>query len=125
MFFRITDQRFEKVPYFVFGDFNFRLDTRQVVEVSTDACIASISVTESTMVCVCVYEHSLPGFTGDTKHKPLTVMAHYHPSTVAGPAVFANQPSKCIVRFPSLSLPHSLPPLLLVQMRLHCRVSVE
>uniref|UniRef100_A0AAZ3PPW4 inositol-polyphosphate 5-phosphatase n=1 Tax=Oncorhynchus tshawytscha TaxID=74940 RepID=A0AAZ3PPW4_ONCTS len=29
---RITDQRFEKVPYFVFGDFNFRLDTRQVVE---------------------------------------------------------------------------------------------
>uniref|UniRef100_A0A8C7RIG2 inositol-polyphosphate 5-phosphatase n=1 Tax=Oncorhynchus mykiss TaxID=8022 RepID=A0A8C7RIG2_ONCMY len=29
---RITDQRFEKVPYFVFGDFNFRLDTRQVIE---------------------------------------------------------------------------------------------
>uniref|UniRef100_A0AAZ3PWB2 inositol-polyphosphate 5-phosphatase n=1 Tax=Oncorhynchus tshawytscha TaxID=74940 RepID=A0AAZ3PWB2_ONCTS len=28
----ITDQRFEKVPYFVFGDFNFRLDTRQVIE---------------------------------------------------------------------------------------------
>ncbi|KAJ8359858.1 hypothetical protein SKAU_G00163830 [Synaphobranchus kaupii] len=29
---RITDQRFEKVPYFIFGDFNFRLDSRQVVE---------------------------------------------------------------------------------------------
>ncbi|XP_061645354.1 inositol polyphosphate-5-phosphatase A-like isoform X2 [Phyllopteryx taeniolatus] len=26
---RITDQRFEKVPYFVFGDFNFRLDSKQ------------------------------------------------------------------------------------------------
>ncbi|XP_035256194.1 inositol polyphosphate-5-phosphatase A isoform X1 [Anguilla anguilla] len=29
---RITDQRYEKVPYFIFGDFNFRLDSRQVVE---------------------------------------------------------------------------------------------
>uniref|UniRef100_A0A8C5CWN3 inositol-polyphosphate 5-phosphatase n=1 Tax=Gadus morhua TaxID=8049 RepID=A0A8C5CWN3_GADMO len=28
----ITDQRFEKLPYFVFGDFNFRLDTKQVIE---------------------------------------------------------------------------------------------
>lgn len=34
VFFRITDQRFEKVPYFVFGDFNFRLDSKQVIEVS-------------------------------------------------------------------------------------------
>uniref|UniRef100_A0A3Q3LQW7 inositol-polyphosphate 5-phosphatase n=1 Tax=Mastacembelus armatus TaxID=205130 RepID=A0A3Q3LQW7_9TELE len=32
MFFRITDQRYEKVPYFVFGDFNFRLDSKQVIE---------------------------------------------------------------------------------------------
>ncbi|KAG7229876.1 hypothetical protein INR49_012400 [Caranx melampygus] len=31
---RITDQRYEKVPYFVFGDFNFRLDSKQVIEVS-------------------------------------------------------------------------------------------
>lgn len=31
---RITDQRFEKLPYFVFGDFNFRLDSKQVIEVS-------------------------------------------------------------------------------------------
>nr|XP_020478332.1 type I inositol 1,4,5-trisphosphate 5-phosphatase isoform X2 [Monopterus albus] len=29
---RITDQRYEKVPYFVFGDFNFRLDSKQVIE---------------------------------------------------------------------------------------------
>ncbi|XP_077586047.1 inositol polyphosphate-5-phosphatase A isoform X2 [Stigmatopora nigra] len=29
---RITDQRFENVPYFIFGDFNFRLDFKQVIE---------------------------------------------------------------------------------------------
>uniref|UniRef100_A0A4W6G9K9 inositol-polyphosphate 5-phosphatase n=1 Tax=Lates calcarifer TaxID=8187 RepID=A0A4W6G9K9_LATCA len=29
---QITDQRYEKVPYFVFGDFNFRLDSKQVIE---------------------------------------------------------------------------------------------
>ncbi|XP_044896832.1 inositol polyphosphate-5-phosphatase A isoform X5 [Felis catus] len=29
---RIIDQRFEKVSYFVFGDFNFRLDSKSVVE---------------------------------------------------------------------------------------------
>ncbi|CAG10166.1 unnamed protein product, partial [Tetraodon nigroviridis] len=29
---RITDQRYEKVPHFVFGDFNFRLDSKQVIE---------------------------------------------------------------------------------------------
>uniref|UniRef100_A0A674PGM3 inositol-polyphosphate 5-phosphatase n=1 Tax=Takifugu rubripes TaxID=31033 RepID=A0A674PGM3_TAKRU len=28
----ITDQRYEKVPYFVFGDFNFRLDSKRVIE---------------------------------------------------------------------------------------------
>lgn len=32
-FSRIIDQRFEKVSYFVFGDFNFRLDAKAVVEV--------------------------------------------------------------------------------------------
>lgn len=35
---RITDQRYEKVPYFVFGDFNFRLDSKQVIEVSFFDC---------------------------------------------------------------------------------------
>uniref|UniRef100_A0A8C9R9C9 inositol-polyphosphate 5-phosphatase n=1 Tax=Scleropages formosus TaxID=113540 RepID=A0A8C9R9C9_SCLFO len=29
---RITDQRYERVPYFIFGDFNFRLDAKHVVE---------------------------------------------------------------------------------------------
>lgn len=32
---RIIDQRFDKVSYFVFGDFNFRLDSKSVVEVGT------------------------------------------------------------------------------------------
>lgn len=30
---RISDQRFQKASYFVFGDFNFRLDSKSVVEV--------------------------------------------------------------------------------------------
>ncbi|KAM4599352.1 inositol polyphosphate-5-phosphatase A isoform 1-T1 [Fundulus diaphanus] len=29
---RVTDERHEKVPYFFFGDFNFRLDSRQLFE---------------------------------------------------------------------------------------------
>ncbi|MEQ2212324.1 hypothetical protein XENOCAPTIV_029290 [Xenoophorus captivus] len=29
---RITDQRYEKLPYFLFGDFNFRLDFRSLIE---------------------------------------------------------------------------------------------
>lgn len=37
MFYRITDQRHERLPYFVFGDFNFRLDSKQVIEVSAFA----------------------------------------------------------------------------------------
>ncbi|XP_073690635.1 inositol polyphosphate-5-phosphatase A-like [Garra rufa] len=28
----ITDQRYERLPYFIFGDFNFRLDCKQVIE---------------------------------------------------------------------------------------------
>ncbi|MBN3288499.1 I5P1 phosphatase, partial [Polyodon spathula] len=31
--FRISDQRFEKVPHFLFGDFNFRLDSKRIVEI--------------------------------------------------------------------------------------------
>lgn len=37
MFYRITDQRHERLPYFIFGDFNFRLDSKQVIEVSVFA----------------------------------------------------------------------------------------
>uniref|UniRef100_A0A8C1TWY2 inositol-polyphosphate 5-phosphatase n=1 Tax=Cyprinus carpio TaxID=7962 RepID=A0A8C1TWY2_CYPCA len=29
---QITDQRFERLPHFIFGDFNFRLDSKQVIE---------------------------------------------------------------------------------------------
>ncbi|KAJ0066827.1 hypothetical protein NL108_004703 [Boleophthalmus pectinirostris] len=29
---RITDQRYDKLPFFLFGDFNFRLDSKQVIE---------------------------------------------------------------------------------------------
>ncbi|KAB1271389.1 Type I inositol 1; 4; 5-trisphosphate 5-phosphatase [Camelus dromedarius] len=32
---RISDQRFEKASYFVFGDFNFRLDSKSVVETNS------------------------------------------------------------------------------------------
>lgn len=32
---RISDQRFQKASYFVFGDFNFRLDSKSVVEVGS------------------------------------------------------------------------------------------
>ncbi|XP_061038949.1 inositol polyphosphate-5-phosphatase A isoform X5 [Eubalaena glacialis] len=35
---RIIDQRFEKAFYFVFGDFNFRLDSKSVVEGSGTVC---------------------------------------------------------------------------------------
>ncbi|KAJ0004936.1 hypothetical protein NQD34_011150, partial [Periophthalmus magnuspinnatus] len=29
---RITDQRYDRLPFFLFGDFNFRLDSKQVIE---------------------------------------------------------------------------------------------
>ncbi|XP_062850890.1 inositol polyphosphate-5-phosphatase A-like [Trichomycterus rosablanca] len=35
---RISDQRYEKVPYFIFGDFNFRLDAKQVIENLCSMC---------------------------------------------------------------------------------------
>ena len=41
MCFRITDQRHERLPYFVFGDFNFRLDSKQVIEVSVTPSVSS------------------------------------------------------------------------------------
>lgn len=39
--FRIIDQRFERVSYFVFGDFNFRLDAKSVVEVGSSPFFTS------------------------------------------------------------------------------------
>uniref|UniRef100_A0A3Q0SID4 inositol-polyphosphate 5-phosphatase n=1 Tax=Amphilophus citrinellus TaxID=61819 RepID=A0A3Q0SID4_AMPCI len=35
---RITDRRYDKLPFFVFGDFNFRLDSRKVVNVRICLC---------------------------------------------------------------------------------------
>lgn len=40
---RIVDQRFEKVAYFVFGDFNFRLDSKSVVEVGAECLPTAVS----------------------------------------------------------------------------------
>ena len=70
LFYRITDQRYEKLPYFVFGDFNFRLDSKQVIEVrivcvSVCVCVQAlvghvclcwhaVRVHEWALVCVCV-----------------------------------------------------------------------
>ncbi|MEQ2184116.1 hypothetical protein GOODEAATRI_004629 [Goodea atripinnis] len=42
---RITDQRYEKLPYFLFGDFNFRLDFRSLIERGRDACRQIVSGT--------------------------------------------------------------------------------
>ncbi|XP_039900685.1 inositol polyphosphate-5-phosphatase A-like isoform X1 [Simochromis diagramma] len=40
---RITDQRYEKLPFFVFGDFNFRLDSKKVIEkLCSDATMQTI-----------------------------------------------------------------------------------
>lgn len=41
---RIIDQRFEKVSYFVFGDFNFRLDSKSVVEVGKHGFLLSLGI---------------------------------------------------------------------------------
>ncbi|KAF7247220.1 Type I inositol 1,4,5-trisphosphate 5-phosphatase [Varanus komodoensis] len=40
---RIIDQRFERISYFVFGDFNFRLDAKSVVEVGSSLFFTSES----------------------------------------------------------------------------------
>lgn len=57
MFCRITDQRYEKLPFFVFGDFNFRLDSKKVIEVSR-VCFLDILVMDG-------YLYTLSGCYGD------------------------------------------------------------
>lgn len=57
MFCRITDQRYEKLPFFVFGDFNFRLDSKKVIEVSR-VCFLDILVMDG-------YLYTLSGRYGD------------------------------------------------------------
>lgn len=60
-FCRITDQRYERVPYFVFGDFNFRLDSKQVIEVGHFISLGYYLVTNH-CVCMCVYTQNSTEF---------------------------------------------------------------
>uniref|UniRef100_A0A8C6K6L0 inositol-polyphosphate 5-phosphatase n=1 Tax=Nothobranchius furzeri TaxID=105023 RepID=A0A8C6K6L0_NOTFU len=45
---RITDQRYERLPYFIFGDFNFRLDSKQVIESLCSTAIMQTVRTDDT-----------------------------------------------------------------------------
>ncbi|XP_061693152.1 inositol polyphosphate-5-phosphatase A-like isoform X1 [Syngnathoides biaculeatus] len=56
---RITDQRFEKVPYFVFGDFNFRLDSKQVIEtLCSSATMQTVRTTDTNEVDKLIFRES-------------------------------------------------------------------
>lgn len=56
---RIIDQRFEKVSYFVFGDFNFRLDSRSVVEtLCTKATMQTIRAADTNEVVKLIFRES-------------------------------------------------------------------
>ncbi|XP_037829611.1 inositol polyphosphate-5-phosphatase A isoform X1 [Kryptolebias marmoratus] len=48
---RITDQRYEKLPFFIFGDFNFRLDSKQVIEsLCSSATVQTVRTTDTNEV---------------------------------------------------------------------------
>ncbi|XP_047207086.1 inositol polyphosphate-5-phosphatase A-like isoform X1 [Girardinichthys multiradiatus] len=48
---RITDQRYEKLPYFLFGDFNFRLDFRSLIEsLCSTATMQTVTNTDTNVV---------------------------------------------------------------------------
>ncbi|XP_061546707.1 inositol polyphosphate-5-phosphatase A-like isoform X2 [Phycodurus eques] len=53
---RITDQRFEKVPYFVFGDFNFRLDSKQTL--CSTATMQTVRTTDTNEVDKLIFRES-------------------------------------------------------------------
>uniref|UniRef100_A0A4W3JSX8 inositol-polyphosphate 5-phosphatase n=1 Tax=Callorhinchus milii TaxID=7868 RepID=A0A4W3JSX8_CALMI len=56
---RITDQRYEKVPHFVFGDFNFRLDSKGVIEaLCPSAKIETIRLPETNQVNKLIFRES-------------------------------------------------------------------
>ncbi|XP_044924751.1 inositol polyphosphate-5-phosphatase A isoform X5 [Mustela putorius furo] len=56
---RIIDQRFEKVSYFVFGDFNFRLDSKSVVEtLCTKATVQTVRAADTNEVVKLVFRES-------------------------------------------------------------------
>uniref|UniRef100_A0A4W3JVW4 inositol-polyphosphate 5-phosphatase n=1 Tax=Callorhinchus milii TaxID=7868 RepID=A0A4W3JVW4_CALMI len=57
--FVITDQRYEKVPHFVFGDFNFRLDSKGVIEaLCPSAKIETIRLPETNQVNKLIFRES-------------------------------------------------------------------
>ncbi|KAM5322855.1 inositol polyphosphate-5-phosphatase A isoform 1-T1 [Glossophaga mutica] len=56
---RIVDQRFEKVSYFVFGDFNFRLDSKSVVEtLCTKATMQTVRAADTNEVVKLIFRES-------------------------------------------------------------------
>ncbi|XP_049501876.1 inositol polyphosphate-5-phosphatase A isoform X1 [Panthera uncia] len=56
---RIIDQRFEKVSYFVFGDFNFRLDSKSVVEtLCTQATMQTVRAADTNEVVKLIFRES-------------------------------------------------------------------
>ncbi|KAB0384332.1 hypothetical protein FD755_006249 [Muntiacus reevesi] len=56
---RIIDQRFEKASYFVFGDFNFRLDSKSVVEtLCTKATMQTVRAADTNEVVKLIFRES-------------------------------------------------------------------
>ncbi|XP_053477638.1 inositol polyphosphate-5-phosphatase A isoform X1 [Ictalurus furcatus] len=56
---RITDQRYEKLPYFLFGDFNFRLDSKQVIEsLCSTATMQTVRTADNTQVDKLIFRES-------------------------------------------------------------------
>ncbi|XP_023393814.1 type I inositol 1,4,5-trisphosphate 5-phosphatase [Pteropus vampyrus] len=56
---RIVDPRFEKVAYFVFGDFNFRLDAKSVVEtLCTKATMQTVRAADTNEVVKLIFRES-------------------------------------------------------------------
>uniref|UniRef100_F1SDI6 inositol-polyphosphate 5-phosphatase n=1 Tax=Sus scrofa TaxID=9823 RepID=F1SDI6_PIG len=56
---RITDQRFERASYFVFGDFNFRLDSKAVVEtLCTKATMQTVRAADTNEVVKLIFRES-------------------------------------------------------------------
>ncbi|XP_043110824.1 inositol polyphosphate-5-phosphatase A-like [Puntigrus tetrazona] len=56
---RITDQRFERLPYFIFGDFNFRLDSKQVIEsLCSKASMQTVRSTDTNEVDKLIFRES-------------------------------------------------------------------
>uniref|UniRef100_A0A3P9K7L8 inositol-polyphosphate 5-phosphatase n=1 Tax=Oryzias latipes TaxID=8090 RepID=A0A3P9K7L8_ORYLA len=56
---RITDQRYEKVPYFIFGDFNFRLDSKQFIEsVCSTATMQTVTTGKTNEVDKLIFRES-------------------------------------------------------------------